>query len=72
MFALHVNSLRWTRSGDFKILGILGSHTQSMNVDEDSDQELDFKPPWIPQHWRLNEAYANMLVPNSHVLAQMF
>ena len=58
MFALHVNSLRWTRSGDFKILGILGSHTQSMNVDEDSDQELDFKLCWICQNGRLNEALA--------------
>ena len=71
MFALHVNSLRWTRSGDFIIFGILGSHTQSMNIDESSDQELDIKPSWIHQHESLNEANANMLVPNSYVLAQM-
>ena len=35
-------------------------HTQSMYVDEVSDQNLDLLPRWIFQHERLNEAFAHM------------
>ena len=32
------------------------SNTQSMDVDEDSDQNLDLFSLWICRHWRLKEA----------------
>ena len=36
------------------------SHMQSMDVDEDSNQNLDIKFRWIRQHGRLKESVVHM------------
>ena len=39
---------------------LLCSHTQSMNIDKDSDQTLDLKLRWIRQQRRLLKSYTHM------------
>ena len=48
-------------------------YAQSMNVDEDSDQNLDLSSRWIRQHGYLKEAFGHMLLtPKFYELAHIF
>ena len=44
------------------------AHTQRMNVDEVSDQILDFQPHWICQHECLLEAFAQNICESNKII----